>query len=223
MPSSRRVHLEPRPRALRVMRDLTKAYPEARCALDFRDPFQLLVATILSAQCTDTMVNRVTPILLGRYPDAKALSEAELADVEEIIHSTGFFRAKAKNLVAMSRAIVEKHGGEVPKDIDELTALPGVGRKTANVVLGTAFGIATGIVVDTHVKRLAYRLGLTESKDPVQIERRLMELLPRKHWVMFSHLLITHGRKVCIAQKPRCSQCVLDPICPKNGVGTKHQ
>jgi endonuclease-3 len=205
------------------MRDLTKAYPEARCALDFRDPFQLMVATILSAQCTDTMVNRVTPILLGRYPDAKALSEAELADVEEIIHSTGFFRAKAKNLVAMSRAIVEKHGGEVPKDIDELTALPGVGRKTANVVLGTAFGIATGIVVDTHVKRLAYRLGLTESKDPVQIERRLMELLPRKHWVMFSHLLITHGRKVCIAQKPRCSQCVLDPICPKNGVGTKHQ
>jgi endonuclease III len=205
-------------RALEVASALERAYPDAECALHFRNPFELLVATILSAQCTDTMVNRVTPILFLRYPGTNALAGAALGDVEEIIHSTGFFRAKAKNLVAMSKALEEKHDGVVPENLEALTGLPGVGRKTANVVLGTAFGIASGVVVDTHVKRLVYRLGLTRQKDPVKIEQELMKLLPAEHWVMFSHRLIWHGRKVCVAARPRCSECSLEPLCPKQGV-----
>jgi endonuclease-3 len=211
--------LDPRRRARRVARDLARAYPEARCALAFRDPFELLVATILSAQCTDARVNQVTPALFARFPSAGALARADLAEVEGLIHATGFFRAKAKNLVAMASALVERHGGEVPRDLDALTRLPGVGRKTANVVLGTAFGIASGVVVDTHVKRLAYRLGLTDATDPVVIERDLAGLLPRTGWVDFGHLMIEHGRKTCAALRPRCDDCVLGPICPRRGVG----
>jgi endonuclease III len=207
-----------RRRAVEVVRALERAYPDAECALQFRNPFELLVATILSAQCTDVMVNRVTPGLFARFHDAKALAAAPLAEVEEIVRPTGFFRTKAKNLVAMSAALVERHGGTVPQDLAALTALPGVGRKTANVVLGTAFGIASGVVVDTHVKRLVFRLGLTALKDPTKIERCLMDLLPDKEWVMFSHRLIWHGRKVCVASRPWCSKCALEPLCAKQGV-----
>lgn len=204
--------------AKRVVRSLTKLYPEPRCALVHRNAYELLVATILSAQCTDARVNRVTPALFARFPEAQALAVADLEEVEELIHSTGFFRAKAKNLVAMAARVVEAHGGEVPDDLDALTALPGVGRKTANVVLGNAFGIASGVVVDTHVKRLAFRLGLTSNQDPVKIERDLIRQVPRKQWVDLSHRLIEHGRKTCIAIRPRCGECALATICPKTGV-----
>jgi endonuclease-3 len=212
---SRPMKLSPKARARRVARDLAKAYPDVRCALVHKNPFELLVATILSAQCTDARVNMVTPALFRRYPRASDLAVAALEEVESMIHSTGFFRAKAKNLVAMASALVDRHGGEVPPDLEALTALPGVGRKTANVVLGTALGIASGVVVDTHVKRLAFRLGLTASQDPVVIERDLIALLPRKDWVAFSHLVITHGRTTCLARKPRCEDCVLATICPR--------
>jgi endonuclease-3 len=178
----------------------------------------LLVATILSAQCTDLRVNLVTPALFTRYPDAAALASATLEDVETIIRSTGFFRAKAKNLVAMATQLVNQHGGEVPADLDALTKLPGVGRKTANVVMGNAFQIASGIVVDTHVKRLAFRLGLTRSTDPETIEQELGALIPRSEWINFSHRLIEHGRKVCDARKPACHVCTLRDVCPKLGV-----
>ncbi|HEV3121751.1 MAG TPA: endonuclease III, partial [Isosphaeraceae bacterium] len=191
---AKRVSPGQRSRALEVTGALQRAYPDAECALHFRNPFELLVATILSAQCTDIMVNRVTPTLFERYPSPKAMAKADQGDVEEIIHSTGFFRAKAKNLVAMSKALDEEHKGVVPADLQALTALPGVGRKTANVVLGTALGVASGVVVDTHVKRLVFRLGLTRQKDPAKIEQELMKLLPEEHWVMFSHRLIWHGR-----------------------------
>jgi endonuclease-3 len=204
--------------ATRVVRRLQQLYPDVTCALHHRNAFELLVATILSAQCTDVRVNLVTPTLFARMPDAPALAQAEQADVEALIYTTGFFRAKARNLVAMARQIVALHQGEVPRDLDALTALPGVGRKTANVVLGTAFGLATGVVVDTHVKRLARRLGLTASTDPKVIERELMAIVPRKQWIDLSHRLIVHGRKVCFARRPRCADCALAPICPKTGV-----
>jgi endonuclease-3 len=181
-------------------------------------PFELLVATILSAQCTDARVNQVTPSFFARFPNARALAGADVAEVEALIHSTGFFRAKAKSLVGMARELVARHGGEVPADLDALTALPGVGRKTANVVLGTAFGIASGVVVDTHVKRLAFRLGLTQNQDPTQIERDLIRLIPQKQWVNLSHRLIVHGRRTCAALRPKCRECALEPICPKVGV-----
>jgi endonuclease-3 len=209
---------DPRLQARRADRALEKLYPETRCALVHRGPYQLLVATILSAQCTDARVNQVTPALFARYPDAESLARSDSEELEALIHSTGFFRAKARNLRAMAAKVVEDHGGEVPGDLDALTALPGVGRKTANVVLGNAFEIASGVVVDTHVKRLAYRLGLTESRDPKVIERDLMAFLPRKRWVDFSHRLIEHGRKVCLARKPRCSACGLASLCPRRGV-----
>ncbi len=188
------------------------------CALVHSDPYQLLVATILSAQCTDARVNLVTPELFRRYPDPISLANAEPAKLEELIRSTGFFRAKARNLLAMAGQVVERHGGRIPMDLEALTALNGVGRKTANVVLGTAFGIAEGVVVDTHVKRLSRRLGLTKGKTPEQIERDLMKVIPREEWVDLSHRLIQHGRKVCLARRPRCESCTFAPFCPKLGV-----
>ena len=204
--------------ARRVVAALHEAYPDAVCALVHDGPFQLLVATILSAQCTDARVNMVTPELFRRFPDARSLAGADRGEVEDVIRSTGFFRAKAKNLQEMAARLRDEHGGEVPRDLDALTALPGVGRKTANVVLGTAFGLATGVVVDTHVKRLAFRLGLTSKKAPEQVERDLMAAVPRDEWVDLSHRLIQLGRRSCLARKPRCSTCPLEPICPKVGV-----
>lgn len=201
---------------------LGKLYPEAQCALVHDTPFQLLIATILSAQCTDARVNQVTPRLFERFPDAESLAVAELAEVEALIHSTGFYRAKARNLLAAAQHLVAEHDSEVPADLDRLTEMPGVGRKTANVVLGNAFGIATGVVVDTHVKRLAFRLGLTESTDPVVIERDLMSLVPQAEWIDLSHRLILHGRAICQARKPRCDSCGLADLCPKRGVGAVH-
>lgn len=200
--------------AREVLRRLKKAYPDATCALEHRTPFELLVATILSAQCTDVRVNMVTPALFATYPTARSLAEADQADVEELIRSTGFFRNKARNLIGMARALVERHGGEVPADMEALRVLPGVGRKTANVVLGNAFGMNVGVTVDTHVARLTKLLGLTRHTDPIKIERDLMDLVPRKDWTLVSHLLIWHGRQVCIARRPRCDECVLRHGCP---------
>ena len=200
--------------ATAVLDRLMLEYPDAHCELDHRNAFELLCATILSAQCTDVRVNMVTPALFARYPDAAALREAPLEDVEELVRSTGFFRAKAKSLVGMATALSERHRGEVPRSIAELVALPGVGRKTANVILGNAFNLNEGIVVDTHVQRLARRLGLTREPDPIGIEKELMPLFPRDHWAVLSHLLIWHGRRVCFARKPHCQSCVVCEICP---------
>ena len=205
-------------RAALILERLIARWPEARCALTHENPFQLLAATILSAQCTDVRVNLTTPALFARFPDPASLAQADLAEVEGLIRSTGFYHNKALNLIGMARAIVERHGGAVPEDHDALTALPGVGRKTANVVMGDAFGRAEGVVVDTHVKRLAFRLGLTRHDDPVKIERDLMAILPRDQWVGFSHRMIFHGRETCDARKPRCEDCVLADLCPKVGV-----
>ena len=193
---------------------LLALYPDAHCALDFTNAFQLLCATILSAQCTDKRVNLVTPALFARYPDAAALAAAKPEELEELIRSTGFFRSKAKSLIGMAEALVERHGGEVPADMEALTALPGVGRKTANVILGNAFGRNDGIVVDTHVTRLSNRLALTSESDAVKIEQALVPLFPQERWTMLSHLLIEHGRQVCDARKPRCGDCVLSDVCP---------
>lgn len=209
---------DPAAQAKLVVRALKRLYPEPQCALVHRNPYELIAATILSAQCTDVRVNMVTPELFRRYPKVQDLAAARIVDVEEIIRTTGFFRSKAKNLVAMASKVVEEHQGEIPQDLDALTELGGVGRKTANVVLGVAFGIASGVVVDTHVKRLSYRLGLTKSKDPVVIERELVAIVPRKEWVNLSHRLIDHGRRVCNALRPRCEDCSMAKICPKNGV-----
>jgi endonuclease-3 len=204
--------------ATRVVRALASAYPDVTCALEHRNTYELLTATILSAQCTDKRVNQVTPLLFARFPDARAMARAERAEVETLIFTTGFYRAKTKSLIGMAQRMVALHNGEVPRDLDALTALPGVGPKTANVVLGTAFGLATGVVVDTHVKRLARRLGLTASSDPKLIEHDLMALVPRKHWIDLSHRLIAHGRRVCLARRPRCGECSLASICPKVGI-----
>jgi endonuclease-3 len=193
---------------------LRTAYPHAHCALNHRNAYELLVATILSAQCTDVRVNMVTPALFAKYPDAGALADADRGELETLIKSTGFFRNKSKSLIGMARAVTEKHDGNVPRTMDELTALPGVGRKTANVVLGNVFGINDGIVVDTHVARLSKRMGLTRDTDPVKIERALMPLFPRDEWMMLSHLLIEHGRRICDAKKPKCGECVLADLCP---------
>jgi endonuclease-3 len=197
-----------------ILEALKREYPGAHCALDYRTPFELLVATMLSAQCTDARVNLVTPALFARYPTARALAEARQAEVEAIIRSTGFFRSKAKNLIGMARGLVDHHGGEVPADMDALRVLPGVGRKTANVVLGNAFGRNDGITVDTHVARLSHLLRLTRHRDPVKIEQDLMRLVPREDWTLVSHLLISHGRATCIARRPRCGTCVLASLCP---------
>jgi endonuclease-3 len=197
---------------------LARLYPDAECALRHDNPFQLIVATILSAQCTDARVNQVTPRLFARYPDARTLAAADPAELEQLIRSTGFYRAKARSLLGMAQALVERHGGEVPADLEALTALPGVGRKTAHVVLGVAFGVPSGIVVDTHVKRVAYRLGLTDSTDPERIEHDLTQIIPRREWINLGHRLIQHGRTVCIARRPRCEACALAGFCPKRGV-----
>ena len=201
-----------------VIRLLNKYYPDAHCALDHETPDQLLFATILSAQCTDERVNMVTPNLFEKYPQTKDLATAQLKDVEDIVRSTGFFRNKAKNLIAAAKDIVEEHHGKLPRTLKEMTELAGVGRKTANVVLGNAFGIASGIVVDTHVKRLSNRLGFVNSQNPEIIERQLNEMIDKKYWVMLPHWLITHGRQVCKARKPSCHICFLDEQCPKRGV-----
>ena len=209
-------------RAAGILRILRRTYPDAHCELAHRDPFELLVATILSAQCTDVRVNMVTPALFDKYPDAHRMAEAETADLENLVRSTGFYRNKAKNIRAASAALVEKHQGKVPRDLHELIVLPGVGRKTANVVLGNAYGIESGVVVDTHVGRLSQRLGLTKHRDPVKIEQDLMKVVPRDSWTMWSHLLIWHGRRRCYARNPDCGRCELSALCPTAGEhGTK--
>ena len=213
--------VEPKALAGRVVVELASLYPESKCALIHASPYQLLVATILSAQCTDLRVNLVTPALFEKYADPEALANSNPAELEALIHSTGFFRAKAKNLRAMAEAVTQLHDGEIPRSIESLVALPGVGRKTANVVLGNAFNRPDGVVVDTHVKRLSNRLGLTRRNDPVGIERELNAIVPRSEWVDLSHRLIDHGRKVCIARKPRCESCQLERFCPKVGVNSK--
>ena len=203
-----------RRRAAKILGLLKREYPEAHCELDFRTPYQLLVATILSAQCTDARVNLVTPSFFARFPGPATLAGAEPPEVEDLIRSTGFFRNKAKSLIGMARGLVERHEGSVPREMDLLRALPGVGRKTANVILGNAYGLNEGVTVDTHVTRLSGRLMLSREMTPEKIERDLMELIPRKDWTLVSHLLIWHGRRVCIARKPRCEVCVLRKLCP---------
>ena len=202
----------------RILRLLRKQYPDAECALNYETPVQLLVATILSAQCTDERVNIVTAELFRRYPTAADLARAPLRSLEKLVKSAGFYRNKAKNIKGCCTALVERYDGEVPQDLEALVELSGVGRKTANVVLGTAFGLATGVVVDTHVSRISRRLGLTRQKDPVKIERDLIEHLPRKEWVMYSHRVIHHGRQVCKARKADCENCKLKDVCPRIGV-----
>lgn len=197
---------------------LHEEYPDAHCALDHSNPFELAVATILSAQCTDERVNKVTPDLFREYPDAESLAGARQEDVEELVHSTGFFRNKARNLIGMADSVVEDHGGEIPRTMKELVKLPGIGRKTANVLLGNAFGIDEGIVVDTHVKRISKRLGFTKETSPVKVERDLVKLFPRNRWTLLSHLLIFHGRQTCMARTPNCAECVVSHLCPSSTV-----
>jgi endonuclease-3 len=204
--------------ATRVARQLRRDYPDARCALVHDSPLELLVATILSAQCTDARVNMVTPELFRKYPTAADLARAPLPALERAIKSTGFFRNKARSIKACCQQLVDKYSGEVPRTLEELVELPGIGRKTANVVLGTAYGIASGVVVDTHVTRISRRLGLTRETDAVKIERDLMRELPRREWIDFSHRMIHHGRQVCVARNPRCEICGLNKICPRIGV-----
>ena len=208
-------------RAAEIGRRLAARWPDAVCELTHDSAFQLLVGTILAAQSTDKLVNTVTPTLLARWPDAHALARADQAELEQVIHSTGFFRMKAKHLLGMARALVERHGGEVPRTMPELCALPGVARKTANVVLTTIWGIHEGVVVDTHVTRLAGRLGLTAQADPVKIEQDLIAILPRAEWGPFANRLIWHGRRVCHARQPDCEHCELSPLCPSSLVAGK--
>jgi endonuclease-3 len=205
-------------RAPEIYRRLHREYPDATCALDHRNPYELLVATILSAQCTDKQVNVVTPALFARYPDAAALAAANPEELQGMIKSTGFFRNKTKSLLGMASALTAQHGGRVPNTMDQLVKLPGVGRKTANVVLGNAFEVDEGVVVDTHVSRLSQRLSLSKAVEPVKIEQDLMSLFPRTQWTMLSHLLISHGREVCIARRPLCERCVVSDLCPASRV-----
>jgi endonuclease-3 len=193
---------------------LAALWPDARCELDHKNAFELLCATILAAQSTDKLVNTITPALFARWPDARALAGAEPDELERMIYQTGFFRMKARSLLGMARALVERHDGLVPRDVDALVALPGVGRKTANVVRGAVWGLADGVVVDTHVTRLAQRLGLTRATDAAKIEEDLMRELPRDQWISFADRLIWHGRRVCFARKPDCEHCALAPLCP---------
>ena len=214
-PASRRK--KPTPELAGAIYDrLAAHYPNAHCALDFKTPFQLLVATILSAQCTDKRVNMVTPALFKRYRTPAALAAANPDELEELIKSTGFFRSKTKSLIGMSTAVAEQHGGRVPNDLDSLVKLPGVGRKTANVVLGNAYDKNEGVVVDTHVGRLSARLGLTKETDPIKVEQDLMRLFPRDRWTMLAHLLIEHGRTICEARRPKCEVCFLNDLCPSS-------
>ena len=205
-------------RAREIYDRLAAHYPDAHCALDFKSPFQLLIATILSAQCTDKRVNMVTPALFKRYRTPAALAAAKPEELEEMIKSTGFFRNKTKSLLGMADAVAERHGGKVPDTMDELVKLPGVGRKTANVVLGNAYDKNEGIVVDTHVGRVSKRLRLTRQTDPVKVEHDLMKLFPNDRWTMLSHLLIEHGRRICEARRPKCESCFLSDICPSSTV-----
>jgi len=205
-------------RVQKIIEGLKKEYPDAECALDHKDPLQLLIATILSAQCTDVRVNLVTPELFRKYRSAEDFANASQADLERIIHSTGFFRNKAKNIRAACQTLSTEFKGKVPKTMDELLGLPGVARKTANVVLGTAYGIPSGVVVDTHVFRLSHRLGLTSANTPEKVEQDLMTLVPQDEWINFSHRLIHHGRRICTARNPQCARCVLSELCPKVGV-----
>lgn len=205
-------------RAKQIYRSLAKLYPDARCALNHRNAYELLIATILSAQCTDARVNLVTPGLFKKYPDPAAMARAPLPEIEQAIRSTGFYRNKAKSLQGASRILAEKYNGRVPDTMDQLIELPGVARKTANVVLGNAYGKNEGVVVDTHVGRLSRRMGLTRHADPKKIEQDLIKLFPRKDWAMLAHLLIHHGRAVCVARKPRCEVCTLASVCPQIGL-----
>src|SRR2546425_3839152 len=205
-----------RARVKKIIARLEQAYPDATCALDHRNPLELLVATILSAQSTDARVNLVTPALFTKYRTARDYAAADPAVFQQEIHSTGFFRNKTKSILGMAQALVERYGGAVPATMEQLVQLPGVGRKTANVVLGTAFGKNEGVVVDTHVQRLSTLLGLTQQQDPVKIERDLMALVPRDKWTWFSHTLIQHGRRVCIARRPKCGECVVHRWCPSS-------
>ena len=203
--------------AARILDLLETAHPEAECALHHKNPFELLTATILSAQCTDRRVNEVTPALFARYPDAASLAGAHTATLESLIRSTGFFRAKAKSLIGCAKALHKEHGGIVPRTIDELVKLPGIGRKTANVVIGHAYGVNEGIAVDTHVRRVANRLGLVREEDPVKIEPQLMAIIPRERWTRTTDLLIFHGRKICHAQRPACGRCPVFAQCAFDG------
>jgi endonuclease III len=209
---------EKKKRAKKIIALLSKEYPTAKCSLDHKNPLQLLIATILSAQCTDKRVNLVTPALFARFKTAKDFAEAGLPELEKYVRTTGFYRNKAKSVKAAGQALVEKHGGEVPKTMEELIHLPGVGRKTANVVLGTGYGITSGIVVDTHVSRIAERLGLSPKASPEKMEKYLMEVIPKKDWILFPHQIIYHGRAVCKAQRPNCPGCVLNRVCPSAAV-----
>ena len=200
---------------------MRRLYPDAECSLDFQSPLELLVATILSAQCTDERVNVVTESLFAKYTSPDEYARAPIKQLETDVKSTGFFRNKAKSIKGCCKALTEDHDGEVPQELDLLVALPGIGRKTANVILGTAFGIASGVVVDTHVGRLSRRLGLTGHKDAVKIERDLIEQIPKKEWIAFSHRMIQHGRRVCAARKPKCDECKMNSFCPKIGVTEK--
>lgn len=205
-------------RVFEILRLLDQEYGEATCALHHEDAYQLLVATILSAQCTDARVNMVTPALFRRYPDPRALAQADIDELQELIRSTGFFRNKARSLHGSAQRLVDEFDGEVPSNMPDLLKLPGVARKTANVVLGTAYGIASGVVVDTHVGRLSRRLGLTHEKTPVKVEKDLMGMIPRDEWINFAHRLIHHGRRVCQSRKPRCGECAFADLCPRVGV-----
>jgi endonuclease-3 len=205
-------------KAIEILIQLKRLYPDATCSLNFETPVQLMVATILSAQCTDERVNKVTPALFAKFPDVKALATAEVAEIERLIYSTGFYRNKAKNIQGACQKIVAEFGGEVPKQMEQLLSLSGVARKTANVVLAHGYGIIEGVTVDTHVKRLSNRLGLTGNSDPIKIERDLMKLLPQPEWENFSILLIYHGRAICNARKPNCGECSIAHICPSYSV-----
>jgi len=200
------------------LQKLKEHYPDAHCALKHKNSFELLVATILSAQCTDERVNKITPALFEKYPTAQTLAKATPSDVEVLIRSAGFFKMKAKNLISCANSLVDLHSGEIPKDLSKMTELAGVGRKTANVVLGNSYGMATGVVVDTHVGRLSQRLGWSAFEDAVKIENDLMPLFPKEEWIMLSHYLIYHGRQICKARSPACDQCFLFDLCPKNKV-----
>jgi endonuclease III len=214
--AKRKPRPDPKARAAVIYDRLATAYPDAHCALDFKTPFQLLIATILSAQCTDKRVNLVTPALFKRYPTPDALANADPEELENLIKSTGFFRNKAKSLIGMATAVAANHAGVIPDDMDSLVKLPGVGRKTANVILGNAYDKNEGVVVDTHVGRVSQRLALTKQTDPVKIEQDLIQLFPREHWTMLSHLLIEHGRQICEARRPKCEICFLNDICPSS-------
>ena len=203
-----------------IYRILTKEYPDARCELDFNSPLELLIATVLSAQCTDKRVNAVTPVLFKRFPTVTKLAGAKISEIEKIIYSTGFYRSKAKNIKELASKILKDYGGEVPKTLAQLVTLPGVGRKTANVVLGNAFGIP-GLTVDTHFGRLSRRFGWSQETDPVKVENDVAKLIPEKEWTLLSHKLIWHGRRICHSRKPECGICPLEKLCPSAGVGAK--